>query len=168
MLRRLYFVLPDQEQVRRLAEDLEQLGVRRTRLHAVARYGVDLSGLPAATPRQRRDTGWKLEWRLWTANLALFSVALAGLIAALATGATLWAVLALAVMIVCFVAGALFALYVPDTHLDEFRNALAHGEIPLLVDVPKTQVAQIERHVSRRHPEATPGGSGWTIEGLGI
>ncbi len=68
----------------------------------------------------------------------------------------------------CFVAGGLFALFVPDTHLDEFRGALAAHEILLLVDVPKARVAEIEEHVSGRHLEATPGGSGWTREGLGI
>ncbi len=65
----------------------------RERIHALARDGMDLSGLPAATPRQRQDAGWKLEWTLWRANLALFFVALAGFVATLAAGATLWAVL---------------------------------------------------------------------------
>jgi hypothetical protein len=69
-------------------------------------------------------------------------------------------------MTLTLVAGALFALHVPDTHLDEFRGALSHSEILLMVDVPRQRVAEIEEMVRRRHPEAIPGGIGWTIEAL--
>lgn len=168
MLRRLYFVIPDKEQAARLVNDLELMGVDRRHMHALSRGDVDLSPLPSATPRQKRDAGWWLEWRLWNANLALFFVALIGFAAALYYGSTLWTVVTLAVMITTFAAGALFVLFVPDTHLDEFRGALAHREILLMVDVPKRRVAEVEEFVYRRHPEAMPGGSGWTIEGLGI
>lgn len=37
-----------------------------------------------------------------------------------------------------------------------------------MVDVPKQRVAEIEELMYRRHPEATAGGTGWTIEALGI
>lgn len=166
--RRLYFVVPDKEQALRLLNDLEQLGVSREHIHALARDGVDLAGLPPATPQQKMDAGGRLEQRLWKANLALFFLALLGLLVAFYHGSVAGAVVALAVMITTFAAGALFALFVPDAHLDEFRGALAHGELLLMVDVPKARVAEIEGHVYRHHPEVSPGGSGWTIEGLGI
>lgn len=65
-------------------------------------------------------------------------------------------------------AGALFGMRVPGTHLDEFRGALSHREVLLMVDVPKWRVAEVEEIVYRRHPGATPGGTGWTIHALGI
>jgi len=57
---------------------------------------------------------------------------------------------------------------VPDTHLDEFRGALSHSEVLLMVDVPRQRVAEIEEIVRQQHPEATLGGAGWTIEALRI
>jgi hypothetical protein len=53
---------------------------------------------------------------------------------------------------------------VAKTHLDEFHGALAHGEIVLMVDVPRQRVAQVEELVRQQYPEAMPGGAGWTID----
>ncbi len=57
---------------------------------------------------------------------------------------------------------------IPDVHLDEFRGTLSHGEILLMVDVPKAKVFEVEETVERHHPEAVPGGTRWTIGRLGI
>lgn len=57
-------------------------------------------------------------------------------------------------------AGFLFT-DVHNVHLNEFREALQHGEILLMVDVPVRRVAEIEDLVYHRHPEVTVGGVGW-------
>ena len=98
----------------------------------------------------------------------LFAVATAGLIVFLLQDSAAGAFLSIAVMILTFLAGFLFATRVPDTHLDEFRGVLAHPEVLLMADVPKQRVAEIEDLIHRRHPEATAGGAGWTIEALQI
>jgi len=98
----------------------------------------------------------------------LFALATVGLIASLAGSSLMGGALSVVLMTLTLATGALFALRVPDTHLDEFRGALSHGEILLMVDVPKRSVAEIEELIYRRHPEATPGGVGWSIEALGI
>ena len=67
-----------------------------------------------------------------------------------------------------FTAGGMFAMRVADTDLDEFRGVLSHRDVLLMVDVPKWRVAEVEEIVYRRHPEATAGGTGWTINALGI
>lgn len=168
MLRRLYFVLPDESHALQIMADLEVIGVGREHVHAIPGKGVSLTRLPPATERQRHDAVWHLERVLWSANLGAFALAFAGLLAALYYGATAGAVAALAVMALTFVAGAWFAVRVPDVHLDEFRGALAHGEILLMVDVPKQKVFEVEEAVERNHPEAVAGGAGWTIERLGV
>ncbi len=168
MLRRLYFILPDEPHAIQVIGDLQACSVDESHVHAIAGKGVTLTQLPPATDRQRRDAGLRLERILWNANLAVFALALFGFIASLYWGFSVWSVLTLAIMILTFVGGAAFAILVPDTHLDEFRSALSHGEILLMVDVPKKRVAEIEALIERRHPEATAGGSGWTIEALGI
>lgn len=167
-LRRLYFIVPDESQAAKIVGDLEVAGVDRRHIHALAGKGATLQTLPPASERQRHDAVWHLQRILWTGNLVLFAVATAGLIVSLLRDSAFGAFLSIAVMILTFVAGFLFATRVPDAHLDEFRGVLGHPEVLLLVDVPKQRVAEIEELISRRHPEATPGGTGWTIEALQI
>lgn len=58
--------------------------------------------------------------------------------------------------------GGRYFTHIPDTHLNEFRDALAHGEILLMIDVPGTRVAEIEDRVHKHRPEAAIGGVGWS------
>ena len=167
-LRRLYFVIPDEPQAAQLVNDLETAGAGYQHMHAIAGRGATLARLPPATERQRQDAGSRLERIAWTGDLMLFLLGLIGLIASLVWASPTGSLLSIALMALTLIAGALFALRVPDTHLDEFRGALSHSEILLMVDVPRQRVAEIEEIVRRRHPEATPGGTGWTIEALGI
>jgi hypothetical protein len=166
--RRLYFVIPDETQATQIVNDLETVGVGVQHMHAIAGRGTTLARLPPATERQRQDAGSRLERLAWDGNLALFFLGAVGLLAALAWSSLVGVALSVILMLLTLAGGALFALRVPDTHLDEFRGVLSHGEVLLMVDVPKRRVAEIEELLYRRHPEATPGGVGWTIEALGI
>lgn len=168
MNRRLYFVLPDEEHAAEVVRDLEAAGVAREHIHAIPGRGVTLTRLPPATRKQRADVLGRFERLAWYGDLALFGAAAVALVLALAYSRPGLAVLAAGVMVASLLAGALFALRVPDTHLDEFRDALAHGNVLLLVDVPRERVAAIESLVERRHPAATPGGVGWTLGLAGV
>ena len=168
LYRRLYFLFPDPEHARSVSKELTRVGVDERQIHAVARDDVDLSALPAATVRQRQDAAGRIEAVAWNSNLALFAAAAVALLASLFLQSLWLAIGALVVMSATFLGGAWFALRVPDVHLDEFREAIRHGEIVLMVDVPAKRVAEIENLVHRRHPEANVGGVGWSIEGLGI
>lgn len=168
MKRRLYFLFPTAGDARRLVRELAAAGVDEGHIHALARTDIDLSGLPPATRRQQHDTVWRLEQALWGSNLAVFGAALLGLVVALILGLAAWALLAVTLMAASFSAGAAFALRVPNTHLDECREALRHGEVLLMVDVPRRKVAEIEELVYRRHPEAIAGGVGWTLDAFGL
>ena len=168
MQRRLYFVFPDAQQTSHAVADLQRAGVTRNHMHTVARDGTDIASLPMATSNQKNDMAWRIEGYAWRADLVIFSAALCGFLVALYSGFVSWALIALAVMIVSFVTGMLFVTRVPDTHLDEFHGALAHGEVLLMVDVPRARMEEIETLMARRHPAAVAGGSSWTIDGLGI
>lgn len=168
MRRRLYFLFPDEAHARRVVDELQRAGVQGRHIHAITREGTELSRLPAATRRQSRDACCTLETILWNTNLIVFGLALVGLVISLVQGFTVWSVLALAVMGATFVAGERFAAMVPRVHLNEFREALAHGEILLTVDVPRGRVAEIEDLVHHRHPEAVVGGVGYGIQALGL
>lgn len=168
MNRRLYFIFADKLQAQQAFTDLTHTGIEQNLIHALARDTVDLGTLPPATGPQRRDLVWRVENVVWRSNLTLFALGLLGLLAGLYFAITALSLLASAVMLVTFVGGALFAYQVPDAHLDEFRGALAHGDIVLLVDVPRNRHGEIEELMRRRHPEAIPGGSSWIIDGIGI
>ena len=168
MKRRLYFLFSDIAQARRAVADLDGLGVDPGHVHALARPGTDLSGLPPATERQRHDILKRLENTLWGGNLVLFGIAFAGLVLAMVFGNVTGMVLAAAIMIASITTGALFALRLPTTHLDEFHEALRHGELLLMVDVSRDCVEDVEELMRRRHPEAVTGGSGWTPDAFGV
>lgn len=168
MRRRLYFLFPDESQARRVVDELKDAGVREKHVHALAREGLELTSLPLATQRQKRDACCSIEKLLWNGNLAIFGIASVMLITSLFAGFSGWSVLALAVMGTSFAVGSLFAVKVPQVHLDEFSDALSHGEILLMVDVPSPRVAEIEDLVNRRHPEAVKGGASWTVEAFGL
>ena len=80
MKRRLYSLLPDTVHRRAVVNDLNMLGINTDSIHTLAQPDVDLSGLPVATGKQRRDSGARLETILWDGNLAIFFIALVALI----------------------------------------------------------------------------------------
>lgn len=168
MKRRLYFLFSNIGQARTAVADLDGLGVDAEHMHVLARPDLDLSGLPPATERQRHDVLKRLDTILWGGNLILFGTAFAALVLTLAFGNTIGIVLASAVMIASFTGGALFALRLPTIHLDEFHEALRHGELLLMVDVSRDCVEDVEELMRRRHPEAVAGGSSWTPDVFGV
>lgn len=169
MKRRLYFLLPDTGHTQSVVNDLKVFGINIDAIHTLAKPGVDLSGLPVATNRQRTDSGARLETILWDGNLAIFCIALLLLITLAFIGFSwFWLLIPVAVMLVTFVTGVVFTSRVPNVHLSEFRDAMRHGEILLTVDVPLWQVERVESLVHKHHPEAVAGGVGWHVDALGI
>jgi hypothetical protein len=167
MLRRLFFVIPDAARTTPIITDLESIGVDQGHMHALTAGPVP-AGLPPATDCQRHDVIWRVEQIFWVGLQVIFALALVGQLAAWRAGSLSWVLTTAVVMVTSVAAGVWFALRMPDTHLDEFRGALAHGEVLLMVDVPRQRVAEIEEQIRRRHPEATVGGVGWTLGILGV
>jgi hypothetical protein len=167
MLRRLFFLFPDEKHAQHVVDELVSINIPKRRIHAISR-SVRLITLPRATERQKSDTAFRLERFIWMLNLLVFSLALIALVAALTAGEIVWSAVAVFVMLATFIAGETFVVYIPDVHLTEFNDALSHGEILLMVDVPKNRVAEIEHYVHQRHPEAVTGGVGWSVDAFGL
>ena len=163
MLRRLFFLFPDTEHAQTVVNELMDRGVQVKHMHAIAK-GVDPAALPKASKRLRADTTFRLEWFLWNTNLILFVTALAVFVVSALYLSGIWMALSLLVMLATFVVGEQFAVRVPDVHLTEFTDALSHGEVLLMIDVPTVRVSEIEDFVHHRHPEAVVGGVGWTMD----
>ena len=137
-------------------------------MHAVAKPGTDLSGLPRATEGQKHDQVWRLERLFWYAKLGVFALAALGLTAAVFAWSPAGMVASVLVLLATFIAGERFAVKLPHAHLADLRVPLEHGEVVLLVDVPFQRVREIEHLVAERHPEIGVGGVGWTIEAFGV
>jgi hypothetical protein len=167
--RRLYFLLPDAAHARTAVTKLETNGIERKHTHVIAAQGIDLNGLPLASPEQRKDRGARFEAIFWDGNLVLFFLALIAMIVLILMSVSgIWLLVPASIMLTTFIAGVGFTKYIPNVHLSEFTDALHHQEILLMVDVPVGQVARIEKLIRHNHPEAVTGGVGWHINALQI
>ena len=158
--RRLYLILPDADHARRTVSDLFDLGLDQRHIRSYGRDRNLLLGLPRpSTLDDDRQAYW--EGLAWRANLGLFFAAALSLPLILAaSGWSAWLMLPLLLMGASLAAGLAFT-HVPNTHLRELRDCVAHGEILLAVDVRREREAQIEDRLQRQHPELVIGGVGW-------
>jgi len=166
MNQRLYFLLPDREHTLKLVNELVEHGVDVQHMHTLAGKGLSADGLPPSNPHQRTDFADRLEFWGWRTNLGMFFLAAIALLAMMIMQVGLWLLLPLAVMVATFVAGERFT-HLPNAHLQEFRDALRHGEVLLMLDIPGSRVDEVEQRVQAHHPEAIAGGSSWNTPALG-
>ena len=166
MNRRLYFLFPDIQHVTNAVDALHRMSIDPEDVHVYATSGVDLSTFHMADRGVILEASGKSERLLWNGNLVLFFVALLVFLLLLLLDLVLWALVPLLIMIVTVGAGIVFTSRIPNVHLDQFSDALRHGEILVMVDVPKTRVDEIEHKIHSRHPEAAIGGVSWTRSAL--
>jgi hypothetical protein len=168
MDRRLYLLIPDRQHALEVVDELVGHGIDTAHMHAIGDQRTRLDGLPDAELRQWNGGRRRVNKIFWLANLACFAAALVTLIIMPAlNGFNGWLLLPVAVMVINFMVGLHFT-NIPNTHLGKFRDALAHGEILLLVDVPESRVAEVETDIHRRHPEAAVGGVSWGTQAYGL
>ncbi len=161
MKRRLYYLVPDGCNAEKLVDDLDDVAIAKQNVHAVAKDELDLENIDDVHTLKENDRDYFLEWFLWRINLALFFVALAAFIALLIWSPGIWLILPLVIMLGTFLSGLLFVLRLPNVHLHEFRPALQHGEVLVMLDVPSDAVNRVDHQVHRKHPEVISGGVCW-------
>ena len=167
MLRRLYFLFPDEKHARLAVDQLMDRSIPLKRMHAITN-GIEIKTLPKATERQKNDTVFQIEQFLWLVNLFIFITALIVFIFSLIVSQWFWVGLSLSMMLINFFGGKFFVESVPHDHLTEFTSALAHGEILLMVDVPFYRVTDIVDYVEHLHPETRLDGVSWMVDAFGI
>lgn len=165
MLRRLYMLFPSYDGAKQAVNELMDMGINESNLHTIAHENVDISGLPKATVRQKNDAIGELENQLWTLNLIIFFVALVVFVASLFASSLIAAFTAGFIMAATFFAGHYFASHIPHAHLEECHNAIKHGEILLLVDIPRWKIPSITKVIHKQHPDMELGGVTWILEG---
>jgi len=165
-MRRLYFLLPNVKSAKSIVDELLLKRVEWRHIHVIAGPGIPLEDLPEAHLAQTSDLLPALA--RGTAAGGVTGI-LAGLVAMAFPPAGLTiaggAVVALALAGVGF--GAWMATMVgvdlPNTRLRKFEDAIASGELLMMVDVPRSRVEEIEAVVKSHHPEADVQGTDPTI-----
>jgi hypothetical protein len=166
MLSRVYYLFPKADQARDAVQLLRSHKVAEKHLHCIAKEGVDISGLPKASDWQREDFGAVIERWSWSLNLLVFFGMLVVLIISLSAGNWGWTTFSALVMLATLYGGYYFAAHVPKAHIDECAQALRHGEILLMVDIPRYRIPTIEKLLKSSHPEAEIGAVGWAPESI--
>jgi hypothetical protein len=163
MKRRLYYLLPDSSDAEKLVNELAGSAISKQDIHTVAKDKLRLNNIGDIQASNENDRDYIVEWFLWRINLALFFVALMALVAILIWNPGIWLTLPLTIMMGTFVSGLLFVLRMPNVHMNEFRTALQHGEVLLMIDVPAADIKHVDQLVHRKHPEAVTGGVCWHL-----
>jgi len=159
MMRRLFFLLPNNKQAGQLAVDLEQdAAIDQQDIRAVARDNIPINGVNSIHSMNETDRDALIEWWGWRINLAIFISALMVFAVMLVWSPGYWLIAPALIMVGTFVAGLVFVLRLPMVHMNEFFSSVRHGEILMMVDVKNSQVYDVSRYIRRRHPEAITGG----------
>ena len=164
MFRRLHFLLPNASLAQSVVNECLSLGVSSQNIHTHAEHDYPIDSLRPATLNQARDRARQLEDYFWVGNLILFAVFTILFISAMLAAYYVLALICVAVMLLSFAAGNFFIRHIPHTHLNQFKDALSHNELLMMIDVPDETAAEIENSIHRHHPAAVEAGSTWTIK----
>jgi uncharacterized membrane protein YeaQ/YmgE (transglycosylase-associated protein family) len=157
MRRRLYFLLPGVARTRQVFNELLLARIDDRHIHVLARDGTALGDLPEATFVQKSDTVHGTMFGMFWGGA---TGAVAGILAVLfpPTGIPVGLGIILATGLIGSLLGGWAAgvvgTDVPNTRLKGFESAIEHGQVLMMVDVPKDRVEEIEAMVRRQHPEA--------------
>jgi len=156
----LYFLVPDLELTRKVVDELRQLGMTEEDIGVIARADVDLEDLPEADMAETSDLKPALKRGIAVGGAGGL---LAGLIVTIVPGGFALGGLALAAATVgggAFGAwiSTLIGVSVPNSEIEEFRQAVRDGQILMLVDAAGPRHEEIREAIVRHHPEVVFGG----------
>lgn len=158
-MHRLYFLSPNLESAKAVVNELLLARVPQKNIHVVANHAVTLEDLPEASVLENSDLIPALQKGAaigggtgLLAGLVAVAFPPAGLV--LAGGAVLMAT-TLAGAGVGAWASSLIGISTPNSRLEEFEEAVARGELLLLVDVAADREQEVEALIAKTHPEAT-------------
>lgn len=156
-MKRIYFLIPNIDTAHKIVNELTQSEMDEKHIHIISKEGTQIDALPEATLLQKSDFIAGFERGIAFGGTTGLLAGLATLILpggiALSGGAIL----------ACAAAGAgvgswlgsMVALDVPNTRHKEFEEAIEHGQLLMLLDVPNEKLASVEMTVIRHYPEAT-------------
>jgi hypothetical protein len=156
-MRRIYFLVPSVASARAIVDELLLARVEQRHIHIVAREGTPLEDLPEAGIAQTSDLIPAIEKGLAAGGL---SGLLAGALAVTFPPAGLVLGGGALLGLTAFGAGfgawmsSMVGIGLPSGRLKPFEDAIALGELLMMIDVPRDRVEEVEAVVRRHHPEA--------------
>jgi hypothetical protein len=158
MRRRIYFMLPDVVHCKELVNELQNVGIKESEIHVIARDDIPLEGLHKASELQKTEFTHGLEVGAGVGGIAGM---LAGLLAitfppagvVLGGGAVILGTTLVGASFGTLLSG-LIARDIPNHELDHFQNAILNGSILLLLDIATQRIDEISKLVKNTHPEA--------------
>jgi hypothetical protein len=165
-MKRLYFLVPNVENVRKIVDELLLARVEERHIHVVAKEGTPMEDLPKAGITDKGDLIPALERGMAIGGA---TGALAGLVAVtfppagivLGGGAVL--ATALAGAGIGGWASSMIGVAAPNSRIEEFEQAVEQGKILMMVDVPKDKVDTISDLVKKHHPKVEIHGTEPTV-----
>jgi uncharacterized membrane protein len=165
-VRRLYFLVPDVDHAKKIVDELLLKRIEERHLHVIAKEGTPMADLPEARLAQSSDLMPALERGIavgGATGLVLGIVAVTfppagvvlgggAILATSLTGAGIGAIMA-----------PMIGVSLPNSQLKQFEDAIAQGELLLMVDLPRAQVDEVTDVVKAHHPEAEVEGTEPTI-----
>jgi hypothetical protein len=165
-MRRLYFLVPDVEDARKIVDELLLARIEERHIHLIAKEGIPMENLPEAGFMQKSDFVPALERGV---TLGGATGVLAGLVAITFPPAEI--ILGGGALLASALAGAgvggwlssMIGSGMHNTRIKQFEEAIEAGELLMMVDVPKDRIDEIDELVKKHHPETEIEGTEPTI-----
>ncbi len=157
-MRRLYFLVPDTDSAKKIVDELLLARVEERHIHLIAKdhSALEREHLPEASLLEESDFVPSLERGVAVGGATGLVAGVAALL--LPTGLIIGGGAVLATSLLGAGAGAwissMIGISAPNSRLKRFEEALAEGQILMLLDVPKSRVNEIGALVKEHHPEA--------------
>ncbi len=156
MRRRIYWLLPDLPSARSAMNDLLLARIEVSHIHFVAAEGTDMTGLHAANVFHTSDVIPAAQSGLVIGGAVGVLAGVAAAMFPIVGDSPQWGVVG-----VLAIAGGLFGAWsssmlgssTPNRRLKRFEEAIQHGQLLLMVDVPRSRLEEIEDLLQARHPE---------------
>lgn len=162
----LYFLFPNETNAQYAIDHLQE-GIRISAedIRVVADFNPRILTPPYI--HRGIDVEAPLESRLRNTNLTLFFIALTFFVVAeLAFGYPFVASIAVVLMFAAFISGLILLQRLPSAHRDQFREALAHEETLLMVDLPTRRGHEAEHFVHTHYSDAVTGSVNWHLRAM--
>jgi hypothetical protein len=157
MLRRIYFLVPTVATAKAIVDELLLVRIDERHMHIVAREGTPVEDLPEAKVAQSTDLVPALQRGVAAGGVMGL---LAGAVAVTfpPAGVVLGggAVLGLTAFGAGFGAwmSSMVGVALPNSRIKQYQGAIDAGQLLLMVDVRRDRVEEVEKMVTRHHPDA--------------
>ncbi|PPD30952.1 MAG: DUF1269 domain-containing protein [Methylomonas sp.] len=154
-MRRIYFLAPNLESTHQIVEELRVEGIEDRHIHILAKRDTPLGDMPEASVFQKTDFIPAVE--RGTA-LGATTGLLAGLVAMRFAGFAIAGGPVLGVLVYGATIGAMMSglagLQVGNSRVKDYADAIEHGQLLVLIDIPKQRIDAIKQIIAKHHPEA--------------